>query len=588
MFEPLRDDDPRHVGDYTVHHRIGSGGMGVVYLAFGRDGQAVALKIPNTRVASRPDFRRRFRTEVDAVGRIHSRHVAALVDADPDAEQPWYATQYVEGSTLADAVDAHGPLTGRVLDGCAAGLAEALVAIEAAGVVHRDLKPANIILAWDGPKIIDFGIARARDATRQTRTGTALGTVTWMAPEQIRGEQVGPASDVFAWAACVSFAATGRSPFHAETIEAVALRILYGQPDLDGLPARLASLVRTALAKDPATRPTARHLQDALTAADIAADVASASDEDDDERVTCLPIPRAAPGSPDSLAPGSPSPRDALVGRPVIGSGPRRRRWVRPVVLMAVAVALLTAVGAVAWAMLPTGHDGAVGMAGSAGTTGSTSGAGPATTTATTTATATGPTAVTGSAAVSSERPATDTTSPSTATGPNEPHATAADGRTSGTDRTGSAQQRDPAPARCGIRTVFDAEAYLRADGMSVSEYRGYDQGRSLNVMLGLVQQPAGTNIVRAYFFVGDCFVGYDAPDPSSAVTLVRAATSANPSVVLHYAGYAPGDGYCCPTGGGVDVTFTAAGPAGPVTHDGKLLPASRTAAVSRVWYPSG
>jgi serine/threonine protein kinase len=216
--------------------------------------------VPSAGLAHDPEFRARFRQEVDAARRVGGNRVARVLDADAETDRPWLATEYVEGASLTDALHAHGRFDGPMLTSLATGLAEALVAIHSAGVVHRDLKPSNVLLSWEGPKVIDFGIARAMDATRHTRTGMMVGTMVWMAPEQLRGERAGTAADVFAWGACIAFAGTGRPPFRGERPEAVALQIVQGEPELGGLPADIAGLVRETLAKDPAARPTAAEL----------------------------------------------------------------------------------------------------------------------------------------------------------------------------------------------------------------------------------------------------------------------------------------------------------------------------------------
>ncbi|WP_261560791.1 serine/threonine-protein kinase, partial [Frankia tisae] len=260
MLTPLTSDDPGRIGPFRLANRIGAGGMGVVYLGFGDDGKPVAVKVPSLGLADNPEFRSRFRHEVAAARRVRGNSVAAVLDADLTSERPWMATEYVEGRSLADAVATRGELDDRLVHGLAIGLADALVAIHAAGVVHRDLKPANILLAWDGPKVIDFGIAHAGDNTSHTRTGMLIGTLVWMAPEQLRGERAGPPADIFAWGACVAFAAAGRPPFRGERAEAVGMQILTAEPDLDDLPADLLGVVRAALDKEPARRPTATEL----------------------------------------------------------------------------------------------------------------------------------------------------------------------------------------------------------------------------------------------------------------------------------------------------------------------------------------
>ncbi|WP_131765068.1 protein kinase domain-containing protein [Candidatus Protofrankia californiensis] len=265
MLAPLAADDPRSVGPYRLHGRLGEGGMGVVYQAFAPDDTPVAIKLPHRNVAADPEFRARFRQEVTAARRVRGTFVAEVLDADVDAPRPWMATAYVDGVSLADAVRRRGRLDGTTLMSLAVGLAEALVVIHAAGVVHRDLKPTNIIMDWDGPKVIDFGIARLSDATMNTKTGFSIGTVAWMAPEQLSGERAGPAADIFAWGACVAFAAMGRHPFAAETPAASMARVLGGAPDLEGIPAPFASVIARALAKSPAERFTAVDVVASLT-----------------------------------------------------------------------------------------------------------------------------------------------------------------------------------------------------------------------------------------------------------------------------------------------------------------------------------
>jgi serine/threonine protein kinase len=273
VLAPLTDSDPRDIGPFRLGGRLGSGGMGTVYLGFGVDDRPVAVKVPSPALANDARFRARFRREAVAVQMIDSGSVAAVVAADTEADAPWLATEFVQGATLLDAVSGRGPLAARLVVGFAAGLADGLVAIHAVGVVHRDLKPANIVLAWDGPKIIDFGVALTTrtllgvdsgadaDVTvARTQDGQRLGTFVWMAPEQLRGDAVGPAADVFAWGACLTYATTGHGPFRAEGAFEIIARIQRDEPDLDGVPPELVDLVRATLAKDPDARPTATEL----------------------------------------------------------------------------------------------------------------------------------------------------------------------------------------------------------------------------------------------------------------------------------------------------------------------------------------
>jgi eukaryotic-like serine/threonine-protein kinase len=269
MLTPLTDADPRSIGTYRLSGRLGAGGMGTVYLGFDVDGQARAVKVIRSDALDDLTFRKRFRREVAAARVVRSDFVAEIRDADVDAAHPWMATEYIDGVSLSVAVADRGRLDGTMLVGLASGLADGLVAVHDAGLVHRDLKPANILLAWNGPKIIDFGVARFSDGATSTSAGALIGTVAWMAPEQLRGERAGPAADIFAWAMCTTFAALGRHPFPAERAEVSAIRILNDSPDIAGAPPELVPLLLAALAKEPAARPTAIDLVRALVGPDI-------------------------------------------------------------------------------------------------------------------------------------------------------------------------------------------------------------------------------------------------------------------------------------------------------------------------------
>lgn len=258
--EPLSGRDPRRVGPFRLVGRLGSGGMGVVYAALDDEDRRVAVKTVHWVFASDTEFRTRFAREVDLVRRVRAACVPRFVGSDVRAEVPWLATEYVPGPTLAEHLRVHGPLRGAGLVLFALGAAEALTAIHAAGVVHRDLKPGNVILGPDGPKVLDFGIARAVEETALTRTGRVVGTPGWIAPEQYRGEDATGYSDVFAWACLLAHAATGREPFGAGSTEAVVTRVLGAEPDLDGVPGTLALILEQALAKDPDRRPRAEAL----------------------------------------------------------------------------------------------------------------------------------------------------------------------------------------------------------------------------------------------------------------------------------------------------------------------------------------
>jgi len=264
----LRRADPRYVGRYRVLSRLGAGGMGVVYLAEAPSGRRVALKVIHEALAADPRFRHRFRAEVQRARQVPPFCTAEVLDADLDHEPPYLVVEYVAGPSLAEAVAGSGPLSPANVHSIAAGVASALTAIHQAGVVHRDLKPENVLLAPGSPKVIDFGIAQALDGGEGlTRTGHVAGTPAYMAPERLDpalGFSVGPAADIFAWGAVVVFAATGRSPFHAPTMTALVTQIMVGKPELAGVPGPLRPLVSQALAKDPAARPTAHQIVNAL------------------------------------------------------------------------------------------------------------------------------------------------------------------------------------------------------------------------------------------------------------------------------------------------------------------------------------
>ncbi|WP_030324086.1 serine/threonine-protein kinase [Streptomyces flavochromogenes] len=251
------------IGRYVIEHKLGEGGMGTVYLARSRGGRAVAVKVARPELASDPSFRARFRAEVAAARQVGGFHTAQVVDADPDAEAPWLATAYIPGPTLAAFVTAQGPMDEGRLRSLGAALAEALEAIHACGLVHRDLKPGNIVMAPDGPRVLDFGIARALESTRLTATGSAFGTPGYLAPEQALGDEVTGAADVFALGAVLVAAAGGR-PFGGGTPMGLMYRAVHEAPDLTAVPEPLRGLVGRCLAKDPAGRPTPEEILDVL------------------------------------------------------------------------------------------------------------------------------------------------------------------------------------------------------------------------------------------------------------------------------------------------------------------------------------
>lgn len=255
--QPARAGDPKRVGTYRIIGRLGAGGMGTVHAGLDPAGLRVAVKVVHPAHAEDPEFRARFRREVQLSARVQGPCLIPLLAADPDAETPWLATAYAPGLTLEQHLAVHGPLSGGTLYAFATGTARALAAIHAADVVHRDVKPQNVILTPAGPRVLDFGIAHAADGTSVTRTGVMTGTPGWISPEHYRTGTAGPEGDVFAWGALVSYAATGRLPFGTGAPDVVAYRVMSGDPDLDGLPGELRRTVEKALAKSPDERLTA-------------------------------------------------------------------------------------------------------------------------------------------------------------------------------------------------------------------------------------------------------------------------------------------------------------------------------------------
>ncbi|MCE7080862.1 serine/threonine-protein kinase [Streptomyces sp. ST2-7A] len=388
--EPDTGDEPRRAGPHLLLRRLGSGGMGGVYLARSRDGRAVAVKLIHRRFADRPEFRERFRREVAAARRVGGRWIAPVLDADTEAEVPWVASEYVPGPTLREVVAGpHGPLPAGAVLTLADGLARALRDIHAAGLVHRDLKPSNVLLTAEGPRVIDFGIARAvgtpaGEATGEvlTDTGAVIGSPGFMSPEQCRGERPGPASDVFCLGSVLAFAATGQGPFGPASASTplLMLRVLRDEKDLAGVPEGVREPVESCLAPDPADRPTPEEIT-ALTdrgglwepgggpwlPEPFLSEVRRAADEPAGEPagkpavpapVPVPPMPPHAPGAfgaapHPAYAPWTPAPGSAGAPAPASapvpgGSGGARRPW--PVLLGAVAAVTLLVVGA---ALLP-------------------------------------------------------------------------------------------------------------------------------------------------------------------------------------------------------------------------------------------
>ncbi|MFE2555170.1 bifunctional serine/threonine-protein kinase/ABC transporter substrate-binding protein [Streptomyces sp. NPDC059352] len=269
--EPLRRADPSSIAGHRLLGRLGAGGMGVVYLARSGGGGLAALKLIRAEHAADPGFRERFRREARAAERITGRWVVRVLGSDPEAREPWLATEYVPGPSLAEAVGLHGALPEPTVRALGARLASALADMHGAGLVHRDVKPGNVLLALDGPRLIDFGIARSAGATALTATDAMIGTPGFLAPEQARAAgagEVGPASDVFSLGCVLAYALTGERPFGTGGVAAVVYRTVHEEPDLDGVPDTLLPLVTACLAKDPADRPTAAEAGAALGEAD--------------------------------------------------------------------------------------------------------------------------------------------------------------------------------------------------------------------------------------------------------------------------------------------------------------------------------
>ncbi|MFG2085508.1 WD40 repeat domain-containing serine/threonine protein kinase [Spirillospora sp. NPDC048824] len=339
---PLRPDDPRTIGPYRLGARLGEGGMGQVFLGESPGGRQVAVKLIRPEHAGDARFRERFAREVEAARRVGGFHTAQVVDADPAAATPWMATAFVPGASLRDEVIRGGPLPPDRVRTLGAALAEGLAAIHACGLVHRDLKPGNVIISPDGPRIIDFGIARAADAAPMTSDGAVIGTYAFMAPEQVLGDQAESPCDVFALGCVLAFAATGRSPFDATTIPAIVHRVLEEEPRLDGVADDLRTLVTACLAKDPAARPATSAILEHL--ADPAGNPLP-----DATAHAAVPAPPAAPDAPTRLRGTMAVTKAEGVGDVTSPSTPGSRVSRRAVVLGAAgaAAAAMTAVPAV-------------------------------------------------------------------------------------------------------------------------------------------------------------------------------------------------------------------------------------------------
>jgi eukaryotic-like serine/threonine-protein kinase len=357
MWRELQPDDPGRIGPYRLRGVLGSGGMGRVFLGVSAEGQLVAVKVIRADLATDPEFRARFQREVTVARKVSSRFTVPLIDADTDGQVPWLATAYVAGPSLADAVTEHGPLPVRSVLELAAGLAEGLNAIHSAGVVHRDLKPSNVLLAQDGPRVIDFGISVAAETSPLTRTGLLIGSPGYMSPEQVEGRPVGSASDIFSLGAVLAFAAAGEAPFGSGSAPTLAYRAVYREVNLDRVPAEVRGLIQRCLAKDPGQRPAARDLMFAAGAAAVPAT----------ERWLPGPVTRTFTELPETgdpsrtvtsarLSPAAQPAAQPAARRPGRHESRRHRRLTRPLTIVFMVVGLLAASAAGGIALAASSH----------------------------------------------------------------------------------------------------------------------------------------------------------------------------------------------------------------------------------------
>jgi serine/threonine protein kinase len=498
---PLRAGDPARIGRYRLSARLGAGGMGVVYLGTARDGTLAAVKVLRAELADDAEFRARFRREVAALERVSGICTVRVIEADTESGRPFLTTEYAAGPTLAEHVRDFGPLAEPMLCGLAAGLAEALTAIHAAGIVHRDLKPGNVLLTRDGPKVIDFGIAQALDFTSVTRTGLSVGSPGFMAPEQVRG-QAGQPADVFAWALTVAYAASGQPPFGAGTAEAIFYRILHDDPDTEAVPGALRPLVAEALAKDPAERPGAADLLRRLAAA-------TGDSEAPAGQRARLVLARTW------LSPPVSQPPPTMAGR-------RRRRLIPAAALMLALAATgsgLTLAGlrsnaaqpAAPLAPAPSGYPATTWVPGRPSPQ-------PLWTTP-----------------VTPSGPVMATNLPTTWSPPAPPPATMSWWELIPSRVSGDIAQRGYAPTAQGP---------------------AWDSSATLNAVVATPHGPANGGM-RVFFYAGLIRVGDDTPDGSGSLTISRVSDT---KFVVRYAIYNPGDQACCPYGGTADVGFTWTG----------------------------
>ncbi|MER5201786.1 serine/threonine-protein kinase [Streptomyces sp. NPDC002825] len=356
--ESLNAEDPVSVGPFRLIGRLGVGGMGRVFLARSAGGRTVAVKVVHAELAAQDEFRRRFAREVAALERVGGTGTAPVLGSDTTAESPWVAIGYVPGPSLRTVVgDEFGPLPPATVRALASGLARSLDHIHAAGLVHRDLKPSNVLLTVDGPRIIDFGIARAvdhvADGGNLTTTGAVVGSPGFMSPEQVRGDQVSPASDIFCLGSVLAYAATGRAPFGTvdSGVHATMFRIAHDEPDLTDLPPELSGLIRACLAKDPAARPTATEIVETLPVADpwLPADVLARLGRHAAQLLEAEGSGTAEHGTP----PPATGPAATSPTAPAAPAAPRRRG--RTALLAAVTALVVVAAAGAAYLYWPKG-----------------------------------------------------------------------------------------------------------------------------------------------------------------------------------------------------------------------------------------
>jgi serine/threonine protein kinase len=355
-YASLQPDDPREIGPYRLLGQLGSGGMGQVFLGMSAGGRPIAVKVIRTELATDPDFRARFRREVAAAQKVSGLFTALVVDADLDCPVPWLATAYVAGPSLTEAVRGHGPLPARSLLALTAGLAEGLGAIHEARVVHRDLKPSNVLLAEDGPRVIDFGISEAAEASVAAGANVMIGSPGYMSPEQVLGLDIGPASDVFSLGAVLTFAATGQGPFGAGSNAALMYRLVNSPANLGSVPGELRSLVGRCLAKHPGDRPTAGELLNEVGALQPAPGWLAESIMNSFTQAREWPAAVAVPAPPVVADPvaltGASGPPPSPGGR----GRPGRHRISRPVASACLTGGLVVASGLAAFALIGAGR----------------------------------------------------------------------------------------------------------------------------------------------------------------------------------------------------------------------------------------